>query len=427
MEKYILQPIHRMNLKFLFFLMGSFMFLSSCEKDNEGQPIQESAPPVIQGVRIPAVQDSTFTKSTLGTTIVIMGQNLAGTQQVFFNGYQAPVNPAYATSNNLIIRIPDEVPTVATNPSVPNELKIINTAGETTYEFQVLPPAPTITAVSNEWASAGQTITLYGNYFYFVEDVIFPGNVSATDYTASADGTMLTVTVPEGINFDDPTSTKLRVETQSGISAVNNRIKFADKNGVILDWDTRTAWDPARVLNSTWGISEDMSKVTSSFQGITPVDGEFGVVNMPILGNWSWANAKLINFGNNDEGTNGAHIYPKDPVLYDPNASLANFELRAEIAATQPVGELLLQVWQSNSGKDYDTTVPLKNFIKSADGKWYTVSINLGNLASGGAKLSKYGDFIKAPEFRLLLQNPTSETIPTTLAIDNVRIVNITK
>ncbi|WP_242916494.1 glycan-binding surface protein [Pontibacter liquoris] len=430
MKRDIFKPIYSISYRFLFFLLGSMLLLSSCEKEEDGEPIKESAPPVIQGIRVPTKADSTFTKSTLGTTIVIMGDNLAGTQEVYFNGYKAPVNPAYATKQNLIIRIPDEVPTVATNPDVPNELKIVNSAGETTYEFQVLPPAPVVSSISNDWAKAGEKITLYGSYFYFVQDVVFPGKVSATEYTASPDGTTLTVTVPEGVNYNDPANAELRVETQSGLSAVNNRLKFNDRNGMMVDWDTRVTYSPFGPLNSTWGISEDMSKVTDAFQGIAPVDGKYGLVNMPILGNWSWANAKLVNLGNNDASFNGGKLFPTTPAeLYDPAASLANFELRVEIAATQPVGDLLLQVWQSNSGKDFDTAVPLKDFVKSADGKWYTVAVNLGNLAAdkGATKMAKYGDFTKATELRVLIQNPTAATIPTTLAIDNIRIVNINK
>jgi len=59
-----------------------------------------------------------------------------------------------------------------------------------------------------------------------------------------------------------------------------------------------------------------------------------------------------------------------------------------------------------------------------AGGKWYTVTINLGNLAKGTTKLATYGDITKLNELRLLLQNPTTADIPAKFAIDNIRIIN---
>jgi len=379
----------------------------------------------------PAKADSTFTQSTLGSTIVIKGQNLENTTSITFNGYSASFNTAYASENYVIVTIPAATPTVATATDVPNKLVVGNSKGEATYDFTVLPPAPIIETVSNEFAKAGEMITLSGSYFYFVEEVIFPGNVVSKEFTASADGNSLIVKVPSSVDPTNAENSELIVRSQSGNSAVNQSIKFNDRTGILVDWDTKVTGksDP---LYSGWGISEDMSKVTDSYPGISPVDGLYGLIDMAIAGNWSWANAKLVNMSSNDANVNGGKLYPTAPsAMYDPEASIANFDLRAEIAATQPVGELILQVWQEHEGKkEYTASVPLTNFVKTTDGKWYTISVNLGDLATddGATKFTgKYKDFIKPSDLRILIQNPSAVTVPTTMAIDNIRIVNITQ
>jgi len=426
MKRNILNNFLKLNTS-LFLLVGSLFFLASCDEEDPTAPLEASAPPVVQSIRVTA-KDSTIQKSTLGSTIVIVGENLAATQYVVFNGYQTTVNPVYATNTHLIVRIPDQVPTVATASNLPNELKVVNSAGETTYSFEVLPPAPIVENVSNEFAKAGETITLTGSYFYFVEEVIFPGDVVSTEFTASADGNSLMVKVPAGVDPTNAENSELIVRSQSGNSAVNQSIKFNDRTGMLVDWDTKVTGG-TNPLNSGWGISENMSKVTNSYPGISPVDGLYGLIDMAIAGNWSWANAKLVNMSSNDANVNGGKLYPTTPsAMYNPEASIANFDLRAEIAATQPVGELILQVWQANGGKEYTASVPLADFVKTTDGKWYTISVNLADLAAdnGATKFTgKYKDFIKPADLRILIQNPSAVTVPTTMAIDNIRIVNI--
>jgi hypothetical protein len=431
MNTYILKTIKSVSFMLMLFLVGGLVFLSSCQKEDPTAPLEATAPPVIERIRLidPAKADSSLQSSTLGTSIVIVGQNLAATQHVSFNGLVTPINPVYATETHLIVTIPSNTPTVATAASVPNELKVVNAKGEATLPFQVLPPAPEVTSIQTEYVKEGDQLTLNGMYFFFVEGVTFPGGVvvPGSEVTTSPDGSTLSVTVPAGVDFSQ--GRDVIVKTQSGTSVAGRNTKIYGSQGMVVDWDTRTSWNPDAVLNSTWGISEKMENVTTTFPGITPVSGQFGVVDMPIPGGWGWANAKLVNIGNNDStAENGGKPYPVAPAAhYGPEEALGNFDLKFEIASTKPVGELLAQVWQSNGGKDYTVQVPLKNFVMSADGQWYTVTINLGDLANEDVKLSKLKDFTGPKEFRVLIQNPTDADIPATLAIDNIRIVNHTK
>jgi hypothetical protein len=389
--------------------------LSSCKEEDPTKPLEASGPPAVTAVRTtnPARADSTFTQSSLGSVIVIVGKNLASTQYVTFNGYRAAINPAYATETHLIVRIPDQVPTVATASSVPDELKVVNPAGETTYSFKVLPPAPVVEAVSNEYAKAGETIILFGNYFYFVKEIAFPGGVMGTEVSAAADGKSVSVKVPEGV---DPSKGDIIVTSESGTSVANRRTKLFSKEGMIQNWDTT-------MDNFGWGIDPGKAVVASA-PGVTPIENKFALINMVIPGGWGWSNDKVINLANWGSG----NILPTAPSnKYDPNANIDQFDLKMEVAAAGgSVNDLLLQVWISGTkAGTVERNVPLAGFVRSTDGKWYTVSVPLNTLVtSGGVKLAKFGDLNKN-EIRLVIQNPTAAGIQAALAIDNIRLENV--
>src|SRR4051812_36207912 len=216
------------KLSYLLLLACScFTLLFSCTKDNDYlENNKASGPPTIERVRLTDVttKDSSLKKATLGSTLAIVGNNLANAQTVSFNGYPVTVNPVYATNNTLIISIPDSTPTIATNPEVKNELKVTSPLGEAVYSFTVLPPAPQIDHVGNEFSTPGQSITLYGKYFYFVDTVAFPGGVSVTT-GITTNGSSLTVAIPSGV---DVTQGDIRVKSQSGWSVPGRATKLYD-------------------------------------------------------------------------------------------------------------------------------------------------------------------------------------------------------
>jgi Surface glycan-binding protein B xyloglucan binding domain len=419
MKNYTINPINRIGFLLLFFLVGA---LSSCQEDEGMAPLEAKAAPVVEAIRTtnPAKADSTFTQSTLGSTIVIKGQNLAATQYVSFNGYKTPINPVYASDNYLIVRIPELTPTVATAASVSDELKVVNAKGEATYKFKVLPPAPIVEAMSNEYVKAGQELTLFGKYFYFVKEVTFPGGVKATNTTSSADGLTLKMTVPAGV---DPTKGDVIVTTESGRSAANRRTKLY-KAGMVGNFDDINPFG--------WGIAND--KITTTANGINPLDGKFGLIDMALPGNWGWANAKVINL------ESAAQIFPTEPgSLFNAADAIGDYEARMEVAVNNiaSLAGIKLEVWTQtktadDNNRDMFARVDLKDFVRTTDGKWYTVSVPLADLANGSNKFAKYGDLLVGNKdgkkhYRVVIINTNAADVPATIAIDNIRIVNATK
>jgi hypothetical protein len=221
----------------------------------------------------------------------------------------------------------------------------------------------------------------------------------------------LTFTIPAGV---DLTSGDIQVRSKSGISVANRNTKFynAARSNVLVNWDDKNAG--GNYLNFGWGL--DPGKKVGASLGFTPLSGNYAVIEQNVPGNYGWNNDKVINMTTYD----GTVIWPAPSTNFAATTSLANIDLKFEVSALSPVGDVQAQAWQN----DFSATVSLKNFVMSADGQWYTVTINLGDLAKGTTKVATYGDLTKINELRVLLQNPTTADIPARLAIDNIRIVN---
>lgn len=406
-------------------LMGT-VFLGACQEEDE----ISVGPPTIERVRTtdPTTTDSAFTSATLGSTLAIMGTNFLGTQEVYLNDYPLGVNTAYVTNSTVIVTIGDSVPTVATDPNVPNKLRLVTKSGESVIDFQTLPPAPLVQQVKNQYLKAGDEMTLFGRYFYFVDTVYFPGeDVYVTSgFQTNAAGTQLTVTVPEGLDFSE--SQAVSVVTRSGTSATNRNTQIYNGKGMVADFDTNGALEWP--WGWGWGISGDMIRPTQP--GIESLEGNFGGMNQPFPASYGWNNDKLINLTN----WSGAQIFPTLPANeYNPAAPAASFDIRFDIAinTTANITGLVVQLWYPDkNGNELTFDIPLSDYIKATDGSWYTLSTAMNRLTNGSSRLNTYGEFLEGTydnkgvntkQLRLNVINTTSSDIPAVIGIDNVRVV----
>lgn len=167
---------------------GSLLTFSSCEKE------EEYGTPQITNIRVtdPDMANVSLTQGELGQMIVIQGSNLKSTQHVFFNNVEAFFNPALASNENLIVRIPNEFPTEITNT-----IRVITKGGEATYNFVIDIPAPIAIDFPLEYVPEGGILTIRGDYFVNVESVEFTGGVFSTNFT-EVSPQKLTVIVPAG-------------------------------------------------------------------------------------------------------------------------------------------------------------------------------------------------------------------------------------
>jgi hypothetical protein len=192
---------------------------NSCEKDNQGPPEITKVRPVN-----PDEADVELEGSGLNQWIVIQGKNLATAQHIYFNDYEAGFNPAFVSETNIVIQIPPETPNLGNTPDAPNTLRIVTNYGEVTFDFITFAPPPLIYSISNEFAAPGDTLFMTGDYFYFVDSVIFPGWIPAIEFWDSESGKYLVTIVPEGAVEPGP----IRVVTGGGAGGSQRWTYFRD-------------------------------------------------------------------------------------------------------------------------------------------------------------------------------------------------------
>ncbi len=204
-----------MKKNLLYILMvGVLIFQYACKK-NDGA----DGPPVISKVRSvdTTKRDSFFVKSVPGTLIVIQGNNLGGLKQVFFNDTLAYFNPVYATSTNIIVTIPGSAQTVATDPKVPNVIKVVTDHGTVIFPFTLYLPPPAISSITFD--NSGSLVYINGYNFQGIKKITFPvpGTAdTALSYTVNKTFTQITAVIPPGTAFSD----SLRVYCTFGAAAV---------------------------------------------------------------------------------------------------------------------------------------------------------------------------------------------------------------
>lgn len=385
----------------ILFLLGCTALTQvACKKDSG------ISNPVIQQVRLldSTKRDSFFTSVLPGTTIVIQGHGFSGLLHVYFNNYDAQFNSALNSDENIIITIPSDAPTEATNPDVPNNIKVVTNHGEATFDFVLTAPPPAVTGASNEMALPGQQITIYGSNFYIIDKVVFPGNVEVTNFTVNDDATAITLTVPAGV-------------TSGAIQVVN---KFGTGTSVFLFDDTTTGvlCNFDNVNNFSWGcaVSSDASSYPGGwgsfaqmqFTGVPANDGSW----------WNWG--RSLN-------TNSGTWIPSDH-LNDP---LSSYAVKFEIYVKQP--------WSTGSFyivKDYTWTyvglyTPWKQKADFTTNGWQTVTIPLDQFKTNngtGNPPSTLTDLVGSGigNIDIMFVNDTGTDIATfDAAVDNVRVVKI--
>ncbi|HKJ31323.1 MAG TPA: hypothetical protein VKA34_05815, partial [Balneolales bacterium] len=221
------------NSIFLSVLLVGILLQYGCKSNNSGM----SPKPVITGVRDIHPDSAAVNKIGPGQTVVIEGNNLITTKEVTFDGYQTSINQTLFTDTTVIASIPSNLPFSKVKSDSLNQIHLVSKFGETTYKFPILPPKPVVNSVSNEFAYPGQKININGNYLYLVKSIVFPGSIKATQYSGTADGSQLTVTVPQGVAQSDMGS--IKIVTQAGTALSAPMVAFHDTTGMVCNFDNK--------------------------------------------------------------------------------------------------------------------------------------------------------------------------------------------
>ena len=205
-------------------ILAALLLFAACDlQDYPDRFRATSGVPSIDFVRY-ADRDVFITQAYMDEVLCVVGSNLCSVHEVYFNDQPAILNTSYITDHTLLVSVPSKAATEKTD-----KIYFKTASGDVvTYDFKVLPPAPKINAMSNEWAKPGETVTMSGRYFIDVTGVQMPG-VEVTEYTVDS-GESITFTVPEGAN---PGPVEVYTASGSGRSS----FQYKDSRNMLFDWD----------------------------------------------------------------------------------------------------------------------------------------------------------------------------------------------
>ena len=205
-------------------ILAALLVLAACDRQDYPDRFRATAGvPTIDFVRY-ADRDVNITQAFMDEVLCVVGSNLCSVHEVYFNDQAAILNTSFITDHTLVVAIPSTAATEKTD-----KIYFKTASGDVvTYDFKVLPPAPKVNSMSNEWAKPGETVTLSGRYFIDVTGVQLPG-AEVTDFTVNSVES-ITFTVPEGAN---PGPVEVYTASGSGRSS----FQYMDSRNMLFDWD----------------------------------------------------------------------------------------------------------------------------------------------------------------------------------------------
>lgn len=374
-----------------FFVLSCVPFLLSCEdQDIEGVPS-------ISNVRLldPALGGSALTEAMPGAKIVIQGQNLGSVLKVYFNDFEASFNSALGSGSNLIVTIPANAPTKAVDPTVSNQIKVVTTGGQVTYNFQLLSPVPRIDGLYSEFVKPNGELIIQGDYFYNIKSVRL-GDITleVTSHSVKQIKAKVPATVP--VDF-------VIVEGEFGSDTTYFKVNDTAHLMIDLDvpatsWGDLVCWGGAAVIPGT-----DPDAISGAFSRIKQT-------NLPKAG------------------------YDDSWVL---STCYFEFNLPAGRAEDRQFKfeHLVLETWKAGAydfvigadGKEYTYTFkPWNNTTYLSTGYktegWKTAVIELAEFknSAGGTIV----DVSKITDLKIAFGTPDETIAAFNTAVDNFRIVN---
>jgi Surface glycan-binding protein B xyloglucan binding domain len=377
-----MKNINKLILLFtMVFVLGGI--ITSCNKDEESGSGGE---PKINYVRItnPLSSDSLLIGAAQGRLIAIMGENLGGAVEMWFNDRIASLNPTYITNTSIIVNVPPQIPL-----AINNKLKIVFKDGRILlYDFQVQISKPTVNDMLSEYVLTGEDATIRGDFFYAPLTVTFTGGVTGTIVTV--EDKMIKVKVPAGA-LPGP----ITVKTNFGETKSN--FWFRDTRNIFISSDPFTGWWNASYVVTSPGAT-DPPKINGNYIRIKK-----------IIGAWAWT-----------EVAGGPASAMGDISKNVPDAAIlkpSDYNLKFEVNTVKPYINNVLKInvgLLSENNNEYRWLPPY-----DTKGQWQTVVIPFDVVAASyGAPLvvSPTGYWA-----RLLFHGPGE--LDTDMALDNFRVV----
>lgn len=402
-------------------MMGT-MLITSCEQDGNGLQLESpDGPPSVSYIRMadPNTSDSLIASAELGTGIVIVGENLAGTREILFNDKAATVVPTWVTNRTIFVDVPSVAPATVTD-----KIYLIDESGNTLeYPFVVAIPPPTVTSAKNEWPQEGEDLVISGDYFFEPLTVTYTGGVEGT--VKSVSQTEVVVSVPA-----DAVEGPITVATNFG-EAVST-FHIWDSRNIILNFDDK--------LPNGWRIGMRET-------GPDAIDGMYNAFRGEVAANQRnegpgapASSPYAFEYWGGNDPNRLENFYPSYPNSYK------DYVLKFEAKVNSWLGGYLniclappnhtnsnQEIWSNSinaraiwgpwdeTGEEFTT-----------EGKWITVTIPLTefqyymNLTGGNVVYTANQTFVESAAGSLsawLLGSPESDGSVVDFNVDNFRIV----
>lgn len=397
--------INNMPLLFSLVLIAG-VFITSCNKEDS----PSGGVPKIDYIRLtdPEKADSFITTAFMGQLIAIVGEDLGGAREIWFNDRQGILNPSFTTDNCIIANVTRELPENRTDI-----MKLVFEDGfELQYDFLVDIPPPEISSIVCEYVPDGETVILIGDYFFEPLTVLFPGDLEAE--VVNAQKTRLEVTVPVG-------SSSGQISVENVIGYAISPFLFRDDRNTIVNFDD--------LLHEDWTAAIAYADSTPE---IDPISGNYAIVQSNDVAEWSWENnLAIFAWGENVRG---------DVPL--ATGIVADLDFRFEINVPIPWYDVRMEIYFSPYGEGHGRDAVDPSFARwkpwltepYTTSGWVTVSIPLvdfnfdhddANDAEVGSQpltnltgLTNLNMMIFGPQ-----ESDPNTTHPVQLCIDNIRIV----
>ena len=454
-----------MNIKningalFAMALVAAGAGFTSCEDEPDKYEVAGGTPTIDYVRPVDAAsKDSLLTAASLNNTICIVGRNLRSVTKINFNDQAAVLNTSYMTDNTIIVTVPKAIPN-----EVSDKIYFITSKQDTVaYDFKTIVPAPTINSMSNEWAAAGEEVTIKGDYFLDYDNSHLTIKVGENYTIPYEDLKISQNNIRFNIPEDMPKHEPIYITTINGTTKAGFR--YMDNRGMLFDFDTPWKEGGDVLGNNGWHartITSDATSLSGNYMvlGETAMgsdgawnDGNFSFEYWP--GSWQdpetyssrprmqdladfsdWKNMSLkfemcipkdngwsaapmqIYFGSVTQVSNGAagtkDIYGN--VLAGANNTFFHDQGKLARALYMP--------WQNTEDKLYNTegkwvtvTIPLADFVYDYDG-------NKGLSYSGVNDFSAFNIFVIKGSYNDANVLPTGVDCNPIIKIDNIRVV----
>lgn len=341
--------------KTIFLLAMAFALIgiySSCKKDNS-----VGGKPSISYVRVtdPASSDSLLIGAGQGKLISIMGENLKGARELWFNDQRASLTPTYITNTTILVSVPSPIPL-----DITNKIKIYFADGDSLlYNFDVQISKPVVSGMNCEYVLKGDIATINGDFFYAPVTVEFAGGV--TGEIVSIKDKILQVIVPDGAQPG-----QITVTTNFGVT--KSDFWFRDNRNIFLSSDPFTGW-----WNSAF-------VVTNPGPGDPPaINGNYIRVNRPI-GGWQWTEVA----GGPPDAMGPISKNIPDEAILKPSDYNLKFELNTMKPYNANVIKFTIGLANDFNNDNYKWNPPY-----DTKGQWQTVIIPFEEIAASyGAPLT---------------------------------------